>query len=416
MNLKDETMTETMKYDFDLAVVGGGPAGASSAYHAAKLGLRTILFEKRAYPRDKLCGGALSGRCLPLLGSRARNAINCEVEGLRIFSPSFESFTSKSKEVSGYFVLREEFDEAIARDAEDTGARLMDNCPVKILRPLSTGGYEIAAGNGGGSMKVTARFVILATGLQDNSLGKQLGTGITENNEKDYLAMCVMSETPIDNKILDNGTFSGKLLGIFLGVVPNGYGWCFVKDGHINIGIGATALLLKDVGPKRAYRTFVKLLREREVLPGDLELVNERPFPLPFKRTAAQTVFGNALLVGDSSGFVSPVTGEGLYYAIKGGQLAAEAILQNIKNGSSLSLYQENWKKTFGNDINKRGYLLRETLYKSRKRMEFAVALCRHDRKMALMFNKMIYGVYGYGETIRKVLLRLPVSLLKVVF
>lgn len=409
-------MTEKMQYDFDLAVVGGGPAGASSAYHAAKFGLRTILFEKKAYPRDKLCGGALSGRCLPLLGSRARNAINCEVEGLRVFSPSFKSFTSKSKDVPGYFVLREEFDEAIARDAEDADAQLMDNCPVKILRPLSSGGYEIAADNDGGSMKVTARFVILATGLQDNSLSKQLGIGITENNEKDYLAMCVMSETPIDNKILDNGKFSGKLLGIFLGVVPNGYGWCFVKDGHINIGIGATALLLKDVGPKNAYRTFVKLLREREVLPKDLELVKERPFPLPFKRTAAQTIFGNALLVGDSSGFVSPVTGEGLYYAIKGGQLAAEAILENLKNGSPLSLYQENWKKTFGNDLNKHGYHLRETLYKSRKRMEFAVTLCRHDRKMALTFNKMIYGVYGYGETIRKVLLRLPVSLFKVVF
>jgi geranylgeranyl reductase family protein len=409
-------MAEKKHYDYDLAVVGGGPAGSSGAYHAATLGLKTMLFEKKTYPREKLCGGALSSRCLPLLGDHAKNAINCEVEALHLFAPSFKYFVCDNRDSPGYFVIRDEFDQAMARDAVEAGAQLIDNCPVKTIRPLDSGGYEIMAGSGGNSRAATASHIILATGLQDNTLARQLGIPLIQDESKDYLAMCVMSETLIDNKIPENRQFSGKILGIFLGPVPNGYGWCFMKNGYINIGIGSTGLLLKKVGPKNAYRMFVEKLRKKGILPQDLELVRERLFPLPFKKTAVRTIFGNVLLVGDSAGFVSPVTGEGIYYAVKAGQLAAEAAYRHLRYGTALSSYQENWQKVFGNDLNKYGYLFRETLYKTPGRMEFAVTLGRHDRKMARIMNRMIFGLASYRETIRDVLLRLPVSLLKVVF
>jgi len=218
------------KTKFDVAVVGGGPAGASSACHAAKLGLKTILFEKQAYPREKPCGGALSDRCIPLLGKHAVDAINCEIEELRLFSPSCKHFACE--ESHGYFVTREEFDQAMAKDAQEAGARLMDGCPVTAINPLPPGEFEIVTKN----KTVVTRYVVLATGFQNNVLIKQLGIG--EKKEKDYLAIGIVSETPIDNKLLEPVNFSGRILSIFFGAVPNGYGWYFVKKGYVNIGIG----------------------------------------------------------------------------------------------------------------------------------------------------------------------------------
>lgn len=397
----------TRKKIYDVAVVGGGPAGAATAYYAAKSGLKTILFEQHSYPRPKPCGGALSERCIPLLGKHAVNAINCKAEELRLFAPSFKCFTHES--LPGYFVLREPFDHAMIKDAQEAGTKIMDNCRVKAVTQLSSGDYEIQTGNG----TVMAKYVIQAAGFPKKALQKSPVP--PREFEDDYLAMTVVSETPIDNKILEGVNFSNKILAIFFGAVPNGYGWYFVKDGYVNIGIGATALLLKDAGALNKYHRFVKNLKEKGLLPKDLELAKERAFPLPFKKTAENTVFDNVLLVGDSAGFVSPVTGEGIYYAIKGGQLAAEAIHQHLKNGIPLMSYQENWKKDFGNDLNKHGYFLREAVYKNKRRMEFAVTMGRHDRKMSEILNKMICGMYGYREVMIKALLRLPVTLVKMI-
>ena len=102
-----------IKIKYDVAVIGGGPAGASSALCAVKLGLKAILFEKQKYPRKKPCGGALTARCLPLLGNHAADAINSNIEEIRLFAPSFKCFAQK--EVPGHFILREEFDEAMAK-------------------------------------------------------------------------------------------------------------------------------------------------------------------------------------------------------------------------------------------------------------------------------------------------------------
>lgn len=413
-------MSETYEFDYEVAVVGGGPAGASTAYHAALLGLKTVLFEKRGYPREKLCGGALSYRTLEELGPRAKAAINCEMDAMRLFGPSFRSFSVTG--LPGYMVQRHIFDEALARDAQDAGAQLWDNCVVKKITPLPFGGVELTlAGQKDGlekarfpSTTVTARCLILAVGLQDSSLTRQLD--IPRINEDDYLAMTIMSETPVNNVILENQHLQGKTMGIFFGAVPNGYGWCFVKKGFVNIGVGATRKLLAETGARHAYDTFVTNLKREGVIPKNLELKKAMPFPLPYKRTVDQSVFGDVLLVGDVAGFVSPVTGEGLYYGIRAGRLAAAAIHQNIENGTPLSSYHENWLKEFGKDLNNQGYFLQKFMYKSRRRMELAVTFGRKDEKMAQVIMKMICGIYSYGETIRRGLRRLPITLLKVLF
>ncbi|HLP61998.1 MAG TPA: NAD(P)/FAD-dependent oxidoreductase [Candidatus Deferrimicrobium sp.] len=397
-----------LKNSYDIAVIGGGPAGTASAYYAAKLGLKTILFEKQAYPLHKPCGGALSPRVIPLLGKEALKTINCEIDELRVFSPSFKCLTINK--ASGYATRREEFDQAMAKDARDAGANVMDNCRVKTIHQLPAGDFEIVTEN----TAAAAKYVVLATGFQKKAFVHS--PFIPEEFEEDYLAMTVVSETPVDNELLAAINYPAKIMAIFFGAVPNGYGWYFVKNGYINIGIGATAMLLKDVGAIKAYQQFINTLREKGCLPKDLELKKERAYPLPFKRTVRKSVFGNALLVGDAAGFVSPVTGEGIYYAVKGAKLAAEAIARNLKNGTPLSSYHDNWKKDFGHGLDKYGYLLREMLYKNEKRMEMAVNLGIQDEKMAFLMKNLIYGLCGYEEVLWKAMRRLPITLVKTIF
>lgn len=393
---------------YDLAVIGGGPAGSASAYHAAESGLKTILLEKEKYPRDKPCGGGLGARCVPLLGRHAIDAINCDLDEMRLYAPSYKRFACKG--LPGHLVLRKEFDAAMAEDAKDAGAEVMDQCRVKEVTELPSGDYEIVA-NG---YSFRAKYVIHATGFPRK--GMVHSSVKREKYEADYMAMTVVSETAIDNKVLEPTGFSDKILALFFGPVPNGYGWCFVKDGSVNIGIGAGGHLLKDPKPMEAYHNFVKQLKQHGCLPPDLALAKATVFPLPFKRTARETVFGKQLMVGDFAGFVSPMTGEGLYYAIRGGYLAARAVKENMENGTPLTSYQDQWMKEFGRELNRYAYFLREMVYKSRARMELAVTLGRKDPKMADILNSMVTGTISYPKALRKALLRLPVSLIKAWF
>ena len=117
---------------YDVAIIGGGPAGSSSAYYCAKMGLKTILFEKKAYPRDKPCGGALSYRTLSLLGEKAKQSINCSIDNITIYSPSLKHFINRGNK--GYFVIREQFDEAMARDAQEQGVSIFDGEAVLEIK------------------------------------------------------------------------------------------------------------------------------------------------------------------------------------------------------------------------------------------------------------------------------------------
>lgn len=393
---------------FDVAVVGGGPAGTSAARHAALLGLKTILFEKESYPRPKPCGGALSERCLPLLGDTAREAINSTVSELRLFAPSLRFFSKMQP--SGYFILRDRFDAAMAADARNAGAMVMERARVSSVDIRPDGTYGIRLANSAGEFFSTC--IVSAAGFPRKSV---VHSPIApEPQQPGYFAMTVVSETPAVQPFPDPARGDGPMLGIFFGAVPNGYGWFFMKDGYLNIGVGATAELLAKEGAVNAYRRFVKVLRELRYIPEGLELAPERAYPLPFRKTARQTVFGKTLLAGDSAGFVSPVTGEGLYYAIKSGQLAASAISEFLRSGAPLNLYQDMWLRDFGHDNNRYGYRLREIMYKSRGRMEFSVTLGRYDKEMATLLTRLILGETRYRTGAARILARLPLTLLKI--
>ncbi|MHA1973433.1 MAG: geranylgeranyl reductase family protein [Candidatus Hodarchaeales archaeon] len=393
---------------YDIVIVGGGPSGTSAAYHASKHGLRVLLLEKETYPRDKPCGGALSTRTLDLLGDEAKKSINSTIQETRIVSPSLKNFVVD--DISGNFVVREIFDQAMAIDAKKVGAEIFEDTTVDNINVSNDGIYEIETTKG----NYRSKYLILANGVRNDVLVRKMG--IRNRWPDRYLATTVVSETPINlSELKSRVTIDKATLVIFFGVVPRGYGWLFVKDGFLNIGIGATAEDLEGKSSKKVYNEFINLLYSKNYIPKDLVLTKAKGHRLVFRKPAKKTVFDNLLLVGDVAGFVSPVTGEGLYYGIKSGQLAVEAIIRSIKTCKPPQDYSKEWKKDFGTDLSRYGLFLQNKLYKSQRRLEWVVAIGRHDRIMAKRIVRMVYGIDSYKHFILFFLFRLPITLLKII-
>ncbi len=398
---------------YDVIVVGGGPAGSSGAYHAAQNGLKTILIEKKKLPRDKPCGGALSERALDYLGKQALDSINCKVKQLALFSPSLDSFVYQGE--PGYFIVREVFDTAMVRDAEAQGAEVVEEAKVVDISTNGSNRYQVTIEKGEEKKTIESKYVFLATGVQNNPLIKKLG--IRKRWPEGHLAMCVVSETPVESNILDSHEiYSDTTLAIYFGIVPKGYGWYFVKDGYINIGIGATWLDIKDKGAKNVYNEFVQLLKKQKHLPEDIKLTRSKSHTLVFKKTAKTIIKDNILLLGDAAGFVSPVSGEGIYYSVKSGYLAAKTVKKILDNGGKIEPYEKEIYKDFGKDLNRSGLFLQKTLYSHQKTMELAVKLGKHDDKMAKLITRMVYGITSYRTFVWRALIRAPISLIKLLF
>ena len=96
--------------------------------------------------------------------------------------------------------------------------------------------------------------------------------------------------------------------------------------------------------------------------------------------------------------------------------MAAEAIFRHKDQGKALTSYEDAWRQEFGDDLDKYGYFMRSQIYKSTRRMEFAVALGKRDPHLALILNKMLFGLYNYKQTLVRSLSRLPISLVKALF
>ena len=116
---------EKLSMSYDVIVVGAGPAGSIAAHDCAKAGLKTLLLEKFALPREKPCGGAVMYRGLHILkGHLPRHLIEQRMHGLRFVLPHSREVDFKSDKMIGITVFRERFDEYLARRAEGAGVEL----------------------------------------------------------------------------------------------------------------------------------------------------------------------------------------------------------------------------------------------------------------------------------------------------
>ena len=290
---------------FDVIVAGAGPAGSAAAHALANSGARVLLADRSRFPRDKPCGGGLTGRALRHVPCDVEPVVEHVVSTMVVRAGYRRSARGTSTETLVAMTQRRRLDLHLAEEAARAGADFRDGTPVGDVVVTDDGVTARI-----GEHAVQAGYLVGADGANGVvARAAGLGEGIVRG---------VALEGNVPWRALDQARYAGSAW-VELGVVPGGYGWVFPKGDHVNLGVGGWL----DEGP-RLRGHLERLAREHGVDPS--ELTEVRGHRLPMRRPGAPAARGRVLLVGDAAGLVDPWSGDGMYEAFVSGRLAAEAI------------------------------------------------------------------------------------------
>jgi menaquinone-9 beta-reductase len=298
---------------FDVAVVGGGPAGSTCAAFCAANGLGTLLIEREKFPREKVCGDCLNPECWPILrrlgiDQRVRASphsaldwvefINARERHLRIDLPRGES-----GEIA---IKRSAFDSMLLERARARGAEVREMSTVTSIE-RSAGGWKLMTG------EATAAFcasVLVAADGRNSTVARMLGLLPRAAKERVALQAHIPLPRGFGNRVV-------------LQLLPGGYsGQAPVNDTELNlclVGKPKSIRALQDwashhfeLAPTQTWRTIT-----------------------PLTRSALPPVRENVLFTGDAARVVEPFTGEGILYALRSGELAAAAAKEIIHGNAA---------------------------------------------------------------------------------
>jgi geranylgeranyl reductase family protein len=313
---------------YDLIVVGAGPAGSSAARVAAKAGLNVLVLEKEAFPRYKPCGGALSDRAISLLDFPLPEEL-CErtITGARVHFRDRVIESHKGYRLST-LVTRSRFDNLLLQKAQEAGCNLVTQKVEGYQEKVDH--VEVLTKR----KKYKSQFLMISSGCQS-----RLKDNVQGRAARDQYGVSIVTEIEEDDKKIEERLPSS--LDFYLDVAQTGYGWIFPHKGYYSVGIGGQVSRLGN--PKRTMLNFLNRLGFQ----GECRLHGHMIPMGGFNRRIGED---RILLAGDSAGFVDPFTGEGIYYAIRSGQIAAQAIL-NQDPAEVTGIYGDNCRKDFGEEL-----------------------------------------------------------------
>jgi len=310
------------KYSFDAIVIGAGPAGSTAAYLMASKGFRVLILDKSVFPREKLCGGLLTWKTVKLLENifqttidflKSKQIITCSSIKYRVVSSTGTSFKSQL-DYPFHFVRRTTYDAFWLKLACRAGAEFRPGEKVISLDSLDRGG-KISTDKGS---EFFGRFIFGADGAVSKVRGLLASKNFIHTEWKSNLATAL--EVFVPNRLTPELPDYPQ---IYFGHIPWGYAWCFPGEHFRVLGIcGLNAKAGKFL--RNGYEAFLNSIRiSKEHIPAPAS------HALPYGNYLTTPGHGNVLLLGDACGLADPLLGEGIYYAHKSAQLAAEAVMQS---------------------------------------------------------------------------------------
>ena len=290
-----------------MLVVGAGPAGSASALRLARGGAKVLLVDRVRFPRDKPCGGGLTGRALRHAPCAVDPVVEHVVDRFRVRLRYGRSFTRTHPSPLVLMTQRRRLDLHLVEQAAATGAEFRDGVRVTEVRDEGTGVVAHVDGR-----PVRADTLVGADGANGIVMrAAALGDGLVNG---------VALEANVPYDAIDRAAVQSTAV-IELGVVPGGYAWVFPKGDHANVGVGGWG----SEGPH--LRKHLARLTDAHGIDGDA-LRDLRGHRLPMRRLGTAPARGRVLLVGDAAGLVDPLSGDGIYEAFVSAELAAQAILE----------------------------------------------------------------------------------------
>ena len=299
---------------FDVAVVGAGPAGSSCGAFCAAAGLRTAIFEREKFPREKVCGDCINPACWPILrrlevAERMGNLPHGKLSrvdfiGITGHRVSIALPVDENAEIA---IKRSFFDNLLLERARELGTTVFESATVTALTSPDPRNqhWRITVGD----QVVKSRTLVAADGR--NSTIARL-CGLLPRSAKERIAL--QSHLPLPDQFGDR---------VVLEFRPEGYsGQAPVGDGQLNVCLVSVPKQVASlrawaegrfrISPKHSWRTITPLTRE-PISPAQPSL----------------------FFVGDAARVVEPFTGEGIYYALASGELAAKAIALQGDGGNA---------------------------------------------------------------------------------
>jgi geranylgeranyl reductase family protein len=392
--------------DAEVIIVGAGPAGSFAAERLAKGGVRVALFDGRPQGEPKACGGGVTAKALKAW-PHLLDAVGRTVDEIELYSPSGKRLLLKLDEPFAVY-SRIAFDSYLRNRAKDAGALVIsEKIASRGIKRTQTG-WTLRGGSGA---EWTAKILIGADGA--NSVVARTLVGALAPSEME-VAFGYRAPLPKNEE-------STTVVAFLPGWI--GYAWAFPRPDHISFGIATTQdafehkpldELLWDfmLGYYRQREDAQAPLwggravdqdrdeRIRKELETSAERYAARIPGLSEKTWDTRQVSGeNWALLGDAAGFADPVTGEGIYYALRSAELYAECYLA----GKPLD-FESRWRADFGHEL-RRASQMRRRFYGNfwgapftERMIEFA----RGHRGIKRVLGNLVAGEQGYTDLKKK--------------
>lgn len=393
---------------FDVLIVGAGPAGSFAAERLARGGARVALFDGRPEGEPKACGGGVTAKALKAW-PHLLNAVGRTVDELDLYAPSGKRLHLKLEEPFAIY-SRIAFDSYLRDRALDAGAQVFfEKISASGITKIGDG-WKLRGPSGNKSDTEWSGKLLVGADGASSSIGKKLAGALPPSD----MEVAFGYRTPLPT----NGE-APTVVAFLPGWV--GYAWAFPRPDHISFGIATTQEAFEHKPlDQLLWQFMIGYYRQREDADANLWEHSKEPRAAAIEKELQETAERYAAripglaatswdsrhasgagwaLLGDAAGFADPVTGEGIYYALRSAELFAEAFLEG-----RVEDYESRWRQDFGGEL-RRASQMRRRFYGNFWGAPFTermIKFARGHRGIKKVLGDLVAGEQGYVNLKKK--------------